>query len=302
MLVRGAFNHLLRPGLRRDFRDSYKEHPEEFARFLRVGNQDRAEVEAVAISGLPRMVLRGEVEPVTFLDPEISDKITFIDDEYALGFAVSKRLMEDDLYGKANQNARWLGRSARLTQEYRAAEFLDDAFAGTVFTGLLGENLISATHTLIATGGTWSNRVAGDTQLSVTGLQAAFDVAEQTVDHNGDPIPIRVRRLVINVADEWVAIQLIESPLEPFVADNQINAFRKKREGMDFVVAHYKTQTGSDWFIQDPDLIDSHFLFRVRPEFEDEFDFKTKAALFTARQRINVYFFDQRGWVGSDAV
>lgn len=299
MLVRGAFNHLLRPGLRRDFRDSYVSHREEFSRYLRVGPQDRAEVEAIAISGLPRMVRRGEVEPITFLDPEISDKITFVDDEFALGFAISKKLMEDDLYNKANQNAKWLGRSARLTQEHQAAALLDDAFTGTTFTGLLGERLILATHGFVGgAAGTWSNRLAADTQLSVTGLQAAFDVGEDTRDHNGEPIPIMLRRLVISFADEWVAIKLLESPLEPFTTDNQINAFRKRREGMDYVVSHYKTQN-SDWFSYDPELSDAHFLFRVRPEFEDGFDFRTKAALFSARQRINVYFFDQRGWVGS---
>ena len=49
MLVRGAFNHILRPGLRKDFRDNYQAHTEEFSRYLRVGTQDRAEVEAVAV-------------------------------------------------------------------------------------------------------------------------------------------------------------------------------------------------------------------------------------------------------------
>ena len=299
MLVRGAFNHALRPGLRKDFRDAYQGHTEEFSRFLRVGTQDRAEVEAVAVSGLPRMVTRGEVEPITFLDPTMSAKVTYIDDEYALGFAISKQLMEDDLYAKANQNAKWLARSARLTQEYRAAALLDDAFAGTTFTGLLAEVLCSTSHTLVADSATWSNRIANDVQFGVTGLQAAFDLAEQMVDHNNDPITAMFTRLIINIADEDIAIKITAGEKEPFTADNDVNAIMKKRPGLTYVVSHYKVQ-GTEWFLQDPALMDAWLLFRVKPEFEDDFDFKTKAALFTARQRLNVYFFDQRGVIGSN--
>ena len=213
--------------------------------------------------------------------------------------SISKKLMEDDLYGRANQNAKWLARSARLTQEYRAAALLDGAFVTTTFTGLASEALCSKTHTLVADSATWSNQLANDTQFGVTGLQAAFDLAEQTVDHNNDPIATMFRRLVINIADEDIAIKITAGEKEPFTADNDVNAIMKKSPGLTYVVAHYKTQ-GTEWFLQDPDLMDSFLLFRVRPEFEDDFDFKTKAALFTARQRINVYFFDQRGWIGSN--
>lgn len=299
MLVRGAFNHFLRPGLRPDFRDSYQEYSEEYSRYLKTGNQDRAEIEAVTLSGLPRQVLRGESEAVTYIDPVMSDKVVYIDDEYASGFIVSKRMMEDDLYNKAKQNAKWLGRSVRLTQEYLGAALLDDAFAGAVFTGLFDEVLCETTHENLNAGvTTWSNRLATDVQLGITGLQAAYDLHAALIDHQGDPIVSRPNRLVIDITDEWVAIQLTQNPDEAFTTDRNINAFRQKG-GLNYVVAHYKTQDGS-WFFQDPNLIDSHFLFRVRPEFDDTMDFDTLSAKFWARQRVNVYFYDQRGWVGSE--
>ncbi len=247
------------------------------------------------------MVLRGEVEPVTYVDPVQSPKITFIDDEYALGFQISKRMMQDDQYNKANQRAKWLGRSVRLTQEYRAAALLDDAFAGATFTGFAGEALISATHSLLNSASTWSNLIAGNPQLSVAGLQAGFDLASSTVDHNGDPIPVNPMMLVINIADEWVAIQLTKGEMEPFTADRNVNATRAKVPGLSYVVSHYKSQSANDWFMKDPALSDAHFLFRERPTFDDTFDFDTRAAKFIAEQRINVYFYDPRGWIGSNA-
>ena len=90
MEVRGAFNHLLRPGLRRDFRDSYDQFPEEYSQILRVGSQDRAEVEAVNVAGLPRMPSRGESEPVTYLDAVQGDKVVYVDTEFALGMIPSR--------------------------------------------------------------------------------------------------------------------------------------------------------------------------------------------------------------------
>ena len=300
MIVRGAFNHLLRPGLRPDFRDSYQQYPVEYSGYLKTGTQDRAEVEAVTLSGLPRMVVRGEGEPVIYIDPVMGDKVVYIDDEFALGFIVTKRMMEDDLYNKAKQNAKWLGRSARLTQEFLSASLLDDAFVGTVFTGFEGEALCTTAHTFLNAAGTWSNRLATDVQLGITGLQAAFDLHAAHVDQQGDPIVSMPSRLVIDITDEWVAIQLTENPDEAFTTDRNINAFKNRAgsRGLSYMVSHYKSQSGS-WFFQDPNLIDMWFLFRVKPEFEDTFDFDTKAAKFSGRQRINVYFFDQRGIVGS---
>lgn len=298
MITRGAFNHLLRPGLRKDFRDSYDQYPEEYSQFLKTGSQDRAEIEATHLAGLPRMPTRGEAEPVTYLDPVMGDKVIFIDTEYALGFQISKRIMEDDQYGKAKQNAKWLGRSVRLTQEYLAAALLDDAFTGNVFTGVNGEALIATSHALLNSAATGSNRLATDVQLSVTGLQAAYDLAESTVDETGDPIPIMPKTLVVNIADAWVAHEIFNSDKEPYTADNTTNSVVGRKGKPRVVVSHYKSQ-GSDWFLIDQSLSDAHFLFRVRPQFDDTFDFDTLAAKFWARQRINVFFYDWRGWIGS---
>lgn len=300
MIVRGAFNHLLRPGLREDFRNQYEEHSEEYSQFLKVGDQERAEEERVALSGLSRMVIRGEGEAVTYVDPKQSDRVVYVADEFGLGFIVSKQAMEDDLYSQMNAQAVRLSRSVRLTQEYLAAELLDDAFAGSNFTGLAGEALISATHSLLDAPGTWTNRLAGDAQLGVAGLQAAFEIGENTVDHNGDPVPVRINHLIVNTADEWAAIQLTQNDMEPYTANNNLNDTRRKRQ-LSYMVSHYKDQSGSDWFAQDKDMCDSYFLFRRRPEMSDTFDFDTDAAKFKATQRILVYFFDQRGWIGSNA-
>ncbi len=301
MITRGPFNHLLRPGLRTDFRDSYQQYPEEYSRYLKSGTLDRAEEERVAISALGRMARKDDIGQISYIDPTMSPKVTYADKEFALGFMVSKRMMEDDLYGRANQNAKWLGRAARLTQEFEGAALLDDAFVGAVFTGMLGETLIADDHELLNGSGTWSNLVEGSPQFGITGLQLALELAEAQVDHEGYPLPMMPSRLVIDRTDEMDAIKITEGEWEPFTMDRNVNAVKKKVKNLSYVLSHYKTANGK-WFFQDPNLIDMHFKFRVKPAFGDAQDEGgTLAAKFWARQRTLVYFFDPRGIVGSNA-
>ena len=230
MKVRGAFNHILRPGLRSDFRDEYMGFEQEWSMILREGTMERAEVEATTISGLPRQVVLKEQEPYTIIDPEMADKIVYTDEQYGLGFSIGQEMMEDDLYDKANQSSKWLARSTRLTQEYAAADFLDDAFTGTYFKGYGKTNLIKGDHALLNSVETWSNVITGNPAFGITGIQAAMELGEQTKDHQGDPVPVRFDTLFINISDEWNAIQILQNKSEPFTDHRNINATMRKAQ------------------------------------------------------------------------
>jgi hypothetical protein len=297
---RKAFNLLLRPGLRRDFRDGYQEYEVEWKNVVRSGTMDRAEIEMTKISGLPQQVQRNAGEAFTMVDPQMAPKITKFDTQYGLGFGVQKEMEEDDLYRKANQSAKWLGRSVRLTQEYVVADLLDDAFSGSTFTGFGGEALISATHSLIVSTSTWSNNVSGNPALGVSSLQAAFELGETTVDDQGDPIPVRIDYLIINIANEWMARQLTMNEAEPFTANRNINTTRSKRQ-LSYTVNHYKDQSGKDWFARDTRIHDAHLAWRIKPQMLDWYKEEVLTAFYAARQRFLVYFYDQRGWIGSNA-
>lgn len=300
MHTRDGFNIFLRPGLRKDFRDAYTEFEPEYTRVLRIGKMDRAEIELATLSGLPRQVVRGEGEAYTMVDAQVSAKITKTDTQFGLGFGVTKEQMEDDLYNKGNQSAKWLGRSTRLAQEYETADWLDDAFSGSTFTGFAGEALISGTHSLIVSSDTWSNVVSGNPALGVTSLQAAFELGEQTKDHQGDPIPVRIDTLFVNVAGEWMARQLTQNEQEPYTTDRNINTTKRKRT-LSFEVNHYKDQSGKDWFARDSRLHDAHFDWKIKPQFKDWYEKRTETAFFASRQRFIVYHYDPRGWIGSNA-
>lgn len=302
MITQGAFNLLFRPGLRKDFRDTYQSFAPEFGKFLKTGTLDMPEISASIITGLSRMLERGDGEAITYEDPKMGPKVMATDKEFGLGFIITRKTVEDDQYGKANQASKWLANAAIKTQEYRSAGLLDDAFTGTTYKGIDGLALCSTAHTLINSGSTVSNSLATPVGLSMSGITSILDLAATLKDENGDPVVSMPNKLVIgnNAGDINRAIQIFGSESEPFTTDNQINAIKKRLGSPETVVSHYKSST-KPWFMIDEKLADAWFLTKRALDFDDTFDFDTDAAKYKATMRFLIWFVDWRGFYGSNA-
>lgn len=303
MIVQGAFNHLFRPGLRRDFRDSFEQYAPEYSQFLKVSRSDMPEQSAITMSGLSRLLERGDGEPLIYEDPKIGPKVMGVDKEFALGFIITRRTVEDDQYKKANQASKWLAKAGRNTMEYRSAALLDDAFTGNFFRGMDNLPLIHTAHTTLG-GGTVSNRSATDVALSNAGITGQFDLYQNMKDENGDPMRAFPDTLILgnNAGDYHTALQIFNSDLEPFTANQQNdNAIRRRMPRVNIIVSHYKTNPKS-YFMMDSSLNDAHMVIRRPIEFDDTWDFDTDAAKYKATTRFLVWFVDWRGWTGSNPI
>lgn len=301
MVVEGAFNLLFRPGLRADFRDSFEQYEPEYPQFLKVGTTTDPEQSATIMTGLNRLYERGDGEPIIYEDPKIGPKVIGVDKEFAAGFMITRRTVEDDKYGKANQAAKWLGHAANMTYEYRAAALLDDAFTGTYFRTIDNMPLISTAHTLLNSTTTVSNRPATDVALSMTGLTSIFDLWQQMKDENGDPIPAFPDTLIIGNApgDYTTAMQIWNSQLEPFTSDNTDNVVRRRMPNPKMFVSHYKANPKS-YFLVSSVLNDAHLLVRRAVDFDDTFDFDTDVAKYKSTTRFLIWVVDWRGWSGAN--
>lgn len=302
MLTQGAFNLLFRPGLRADFRDEWDRYEPEYPMYLKQGTMDLPEISATIMTGPSRLLERGDGEPVTFEDAVIGPKVMGVDKEFALGFILTKKTVEDDQYNKANQAAKWLAHAARMTYEYRAAAFLDDAFTGTTFKGIDGLALCHTAHTLIgmnATGVTVANTPTTPVGMSVTGVTACQDLYGLMKDENGDPIKMWPDKLLIgnNAGDINRAYQIFKSANEPFTSNLQDNAIKARMGNIQPEVAHFKQSTKSYFFI-DSRWNDSWFLVRRPVVFDDDYDKVTDVAMYFTSTRFLIWFVDWRGWVG----
>jgi hypothetical protein len=275
----GSFAPLFRPGLRRDFKDTWDEYPTEYTAFLKVERSNQPEQRAAIMTGMNRLVERGD----------------------ALGFIISRRTVEDDQYGKANQSAKWLAHAARMTYEYRAAALLDDAFTGNFFRGIDNLPLISTAHTLLNSSLTVSNRLANDAAIGVASIEAMFDLYQAMRDENGDPVPMFPTKLILGNApgDYSTALKIWNSDLEPFTANNTDNSIRRRMPNPNLMISHYKANPKS-WFMVDEKRNDAHMVIRRPVAFDDTFDFETKAAKYSVDTRFLVWFVTWYGWAGSN--
>jgi hypothetical protein len=310
MLVSGSFNVLFRPGLRRDFRDSYQAYAPQYGKFLRVGTTDTPEQAAVIVAGFNRLYDLGDGEPVTYEDPKIGPKVMAVDKEFGVGFIISRRAVEDDLYGKANQAAKWLAYAARMTYEYKAAAFLDDAFTGSLFKGYDNLSWMNTAHTLVGSGSTFSNMVANPVGLSMTGIVALQDLALSAVNQTGDPIVVNPDTIIVgNDAGNYNrALQIIYSALEPFTAENQENPYRLRQRDAGngnnaaptkVVMNPYMTNKKSYFFV-DSNLNDVSLLVKRPVDFEDTHDFDSGAAKYKTTTRFLIWGVDPIGWFGAN--
>jgi hypothetical protein len=302
MVTEGQFNLLFRPGLRDDFRDSYQEWEVEYSQFLKTDTMNLPEQQATIITGMRRLVEIYDGEPVTYDDPKIGPKVVGVDKEFALGFMLTRKTVEDDQYQKANQAAKWLGHAARMTMEYRSAALLDDAFTGASFTGIDGLSLCNTGHKLINSSLTVANALATPVGLSMTGVTAMFDLIGNTLDENGDPMKWWPDTVLIgnNAGDINRAYQIWGSVQEPFTAENQDNPVRKRMGNPKIVISHYKMSKKSWFMIDNARYNDAKFVVRRPVEFDDTWDFDTKAAKYMTSTRFLIWFVDWRGWVGSN--
>lgn len=300
MQVTGPFNLLLRPGLRKNFLDEWDMYDVEYNQFLKTDTTSLPEQAATIMSGPNRMYELGDGEPITYEDAVIGPKVMGVDKEFGLGFAVSRKLMEDDQYGKANASSKYLAHAGRMTSEYRSAALLDDAFTGTTFKGIDGLSLCNTAHTVINSSITIANRPAADVGFSMTGVTACFDLFQVMKDEAGDPIKIWPDTIVLgnNAGDVNRSMQIFQGgKLEPFTGENQDNPVAKRMPSPKIVLSHFKASLKS-YFLVDSRWNDAWYLTRRAMSFEDTHDFQTGAALFKATTRFLIWFVNWRGWVG----
>jgi len=301
LIVQGDLNLLFRAGLRKDFLDEILDYEPEYQDYLKTGTMSGPEIAATIMVGMPRLYELGDGEPIPYDDPKMGPKVMAVDKEFGLGFMLTRKTVEDDLYNKANQSAKWLGHALKMTQEVRSAQLLDDAFAGSTFKGIDGKSLCNTAHTLINSTATVANAAATPVGLSIAGITALMNLAQQCKDENGDPHKVWPNKLLIgNSASQYnKALQIFGTEKEPFTADNTDNAVKKRMPKAQIVMSHYMTSTTA-YFLIDDKQNDCHFLVRRAPLFEDGTDFNTKAALYSVSARWLIWFVGWRGWFGAN--
>jgi hypothetical protein len=287
----------LEPGLNALFGLEYRQYADETKEIFDTESSDRAFEEEVMLSGFGNAAVKPEGQGVAFDDAQETFTARYTNETIALAFAITEEAIEDNLYDRlASRYTKALARSMASTKNIKGAAVLNNGFDAN-YAGGDGVALLSVAHPTLS--GTFSNRLATNSDLNETSLeQSLIDIAAFT-DERGLKVAARGMKLVIPSNLQFTADRLMKSQGRVGTADNDINAI--KNMGMvpeGYTVNHYIVDT--DAFFIKTDVPNGMKHFNRSPiKTTMEGDFDTGNVRYKARERYVFGFSDPRGVFGT---
>lgn len=287
----GSFSKALWPGVNAWYGKAYNEFKVEYTDLFTTHTSRRAWEEDVGYSGFGLAQVKGEGASISYDTARQGFVNRYTHVVYALGFIITKEMVDDDLYDVIGQTrASGLAFSLRQTKEVLAANVYNRAF-NTSYTGGDGKPLGSASHPNIA-GGTWSNMPAVDADISETVLeQATIDIQKFTNDR-GLRISIRPKKIIIPVDLDYDTNKILKTEYEVGTTNNTVNLVRSRFPG-GAVVNHYLTDTDA-WFIMTDAPNGMKYFERQADTFDSDDDFDTNNAKYKGQFRCSFGWTDPR--------
>jgi len=184
---------LLEDGFRKVFFDELGRYEGEFDKLFHIETSSKPNENDTMIGSLGLVPTRTEGTSLTYDDPPQGFDVQYDHLEYAMGFQVTRILIEDDQYRVMNRMPEQLGISLRQTIETDGANLLNNGF-NVSFPGGDGVALFNTAHPLPG-GGTEQNTLTTAADFAQPSLeQALIDIA-QTVDDRGKKVALVPRNL-----------------------------------------------------------------------------------------------------------
>lgn len=297
IITSSSFAKLLWPGLNSIYGKSYNDYPVEWDKLFEKNTSDKAYEEDVGLSSFGLASVKNEGAPISYDTERQGFTSRYNHVVYALGFIITREIYEDDQYAKVGaQKAKALARSMRQTKEIVAANVYNYATSGS-FLGGDGVALLSTAHPNVS-GGTFSNRIAVDSDLSEAALeQAVIDIAGFRDDRNL-LIAAKPQKLVIPYTLQFEASRILNADGRVGTDLNDPNALKDQGMFSQVVTNHYLTDPDA-WFILTNVQDGLKYFERRGDQFEMDNDFDTENAKFKATARYSFGWSDPRAIYGS---
>jgi hypothetical protein len=287
-ISRAQLLHELLPGLNALFGMEYARYEQEHMEIYTEHTSERSFEEDQKITGFQSAPVKEEGAATLFDTAQEGYTTRYTMVTYSMGFALTQEAFEDNLYDSLSARyTRELARAMANTKQIVAANVLNTGFTALASGGYgVGDGvpLYSASHPQVA-GPVISNTPTVAVDLNETSLEAATIQIAKWTDDRGKLINARVRKMLTAVDNQYVAIRVLETQLQPGTANNDVNAIRTSAavpEG--FSVNHYLTDPDA-WFLM-TDVPEGFKYFNRVPISEDsDGDFDTGNMRYKQRER-----------------
>jgi len=295
------FAKLLWPGINSIYGKAYEEHKVEYTDLFDEHKSSKAFEEDLGVSGFGMAMTKDEGGSISYDEENQAFLTRYNHTVYGLGFIITREMVEDDQYGVVGERrSKALAFSMRQTKETVAANVYNRAF-DSGYTGGDGKEMIANDH-VNHSGGTWSNTLATQADLSEASLeQACIDIMKYTNDR-GLKISVMPQKLIIPSDLAFEAERILQTPYRVGSGDNDINALKQMGKFPGGVVVNHYLTDADAWFIK-TNVGDGLKCFNRRAmSFAIDNDFDTENAKFKATERYSFGWTDPRAIYGSEGV
>lgn len=296
-IVRGQNAELLAGGLNNFTFQKLRERPEEYRRYNDVRDSRRAYEDDFDMGGLGPLAKKSELGPTQLDEPTKLGGVRFFHETFALGFAVSQEMRDDEQYGLINRLSGALGRSSRITTELYGHDVLNNGFSAAKYVGRDGKALFATDHPIVSAGGVYANKPTVDVDLSEAAIEAGIAAFDYMVDERNITTELSPSILLVTAGDRMLAKRLMNSAGFPGTNNNDINPLTD--EGITVMVSHWLTDRDAWFLLARPDETGLKFYWREMPDTKTWDDDNADATFHKIRQRHSNGFTDWRGAYGS---
>lgn len=298
--ISSDFAALLEPGLRTVFFDTYQAMPEQYTKIFKMNKSTKATETMLGMGAFQPWVQRvNDTDNVTYQKIGQGLERTVSHNEFSSGFAIGKRLYEDELYGIINKFPEDLANAGKTKVETDAALILNLGFAYSAVEGAVNHNYDG--KALFATDHPYEGGLAGTQSNLLTGalndvnLKIAITAMRNYSDNGGKKIVFMPDTLVVPPELEWLALELTKSAQKTGTSDNDINTLSGR---LKVVVYDYLT-SDTAWFVMDSKKHGMNFFWRCKPEFAKSNDSDNFVAKYNGRMRYSTLLTDWKGIIAS---
>ena len=293
--VRGNFKDELDPSIRAIFFDRYNDLKEVMPLVFDVETTDQDSESYSATTGFGKLQQTDELGALDYEDPLKMYKTTLTPLKYTKGFKVSQELYEDDQHNVISAMPKALAKSVVYTTEYWAASVFNNAYSTSYTSYGDGLPLCSTAHTRADGGSNQSNASDAGITFGEVNLETGRLALEKALNDKGQVVSFNADTIVIPIDLRKTAQILTESTLRAGTANNDVNVY----QGVFKIVPWRYVTTSTYWFLLDSSEAMLKWLWRIRPEFKNDFNFDADAALYKVRVRFAYGWPDWRGIWGS---
>ena len=289
------------PGVKGFWGRTFNDHVTEYTDLFDVETSEQAYEEFVQITGFGLAPVKPQGKAAEY-DSETQGPTTrFVHLAYALGYIVTHEELKDNLYMEVSKTrATSNARAFRQTKERVCANIYNRAFNAS-YTGADGVALCATNHPNTS-GGTFSNKLLVDADLSEAALEDMLIQIMQATDDRGLLINLMPKSLHIAAANWFNANRILKSVLQPGTGNNDINVLNATNAIPGGVKLNHYLTSPQAWFVRTNVESGKGMLFLEREgiSFDQDNDFDTKNAKALGYERYSVGFIDPRAVYGSN--